>query len=246
MKMLPTLFAFAFLLGIFSCHKPPVTMPDDDEQLLVSYENELFSIALPKQWNYDDSEWNGLSSLHNEIDIYNPDNDALWIHIVKTFMPFKWKGIDEAKEFAKTARAISGDDAELFYEMDSLEIGGYPTSILFFANYVDNDTIIQKQFVTYMEDSHILMYFNQIFPIKFWDIAQDYGDFLFSTIKLNRVENPLENKDILLDAINEAMENGDVDEKYIEQAEEVLKQFSQNSYTSVDIEEDNSISARLI
>ena len=87
--------------------------------------------------------------------------------------------------------------------------------------------------------------FNQIFPIKYWDIAQDYGDFLFSTIKLNRVENPLEDKDVLLDAVNKAMENGDVDEKYMERAEEVLKQFSQNSYRPDDTEGDNDISARL-
>ena len=226
MKILPTICALAFLLGIFSCHNSSVRMSDDDgEQVMVSYENELFSIAFPKQWKYDDSDWNGLSSLRNEVDIYNPNNDALWIHIVKTFMPFKWKGIEEAKEFAKNARALSEDGSELFYEMDSLEVGGYPTSILFFANYVDNDTIIQKQFVTYMEDSHILMYFNQIFPIEYWETAQDFGDYLFSTIKLNKVKNPLEDEDVLIDAINEAMENGDVDEKYIDKAEEVLKQL---------------------
>ena len=45
---------------------------------------------------------------------------------------------------------FSGDNVELIQEIDSVEVGGYPSCILYFANYVDTDTIIQKQFVTYL------------------------------------------------------------------------------------------------
>lgn len=43
---------------------------------------------------------------------------------------------------AKATRVISSDNAELIHEVDSMEVGGYLASVLYFANYVDNDTII--------------------------------------------------------------------------------------------------------
>ena len=147
-------------------------------------------------------------------------------HFVKTFMPIQWKNIDEAKEMAKTMRAISGDSVEIIREVDSVEVGGYPSCILYFANYVNRDTLIQKQFVTYLQDSHIVMYFNEIFPIQDWDEAQEFGDAVISTIKLKKVINPLEDKETMKKAIEEGKENHVVDEKYLKRGEDILKEMN--------------------
>ena len=147
---------------------------------------------------------------------------------MKTFMPLEWKNIDEAKSMAKTARAISGDDVELIREIDSIEVGGYPSCILYFANYVDRDTLIQKQFVTYLQDSHIVMYFNEFFPIQAWDEAQEFGDAVISTIKLKKVINPLEDKEAMKKAIEKGMEEHVVDEKYMKRGEQIMEEMQKN------------------
>lgn len=140
-------------------------------------------------------------------------------------MPFKWKNIDEAKEMAKAARALSGEDKELIHEIDSVEVGGYPTSILFFANYVDNDTIIQKQFVTYLQDSHIVIYFNENFYVKDWEEAQELGDLLIGTIQLKKVQNPLEKDGVIKKSMEKVLEDHPVQEKNVS---EIIEQSSSN------------------
>ena len=193
--------------GMFSCSKPTARNTVNDNPFPITYENDLFSVELPRGWVCDSSGWNGLESLQNEVDIFDPYSNVVWFHFVKTFMPIKWKNVDEAKEMAKTAWAISSDDAELIYEIDSVEVGGYPTSILYFANYVDNDTIIQKQFVTYLQDSHIVVYFNENFYVQNWEKAQEIGDLIIGTIKLKQVVNPLENDSVFRSSMEKGLED---------------------------------------
>lgn len=214
--------------GMVSCTKPTNSHSTKEDPFPVVYENELFSINLPKGWVCDSSGWKGLDSLKNVVEIYNPNGCAVWFHFVKTFMPFKWKDIDEAKEMAKTARAISGDDMELIDEIDSVEVGGYPTSILYFANYVDNDTIIQKQFVTYLQDSHIVVYFNENFYVRDWEEAQEIGDLIIGTIKLKKVVNPLENDSVLEKSMVKGLEDHPVPKKYMNKATEIIEQLSKD------------------
>lgn len=109
-----------------------------------------------------------------------------------------------------------------------MEVGGYPTSILYFANYVDNDTIIQKQFVTYLQDSHIVIYFNENFYVQNWEDAQELGDMIISTIKLKKVENPLENDSVLKRSMEEGLENHPVEEKYLNNATRLIEQYSKD------------------
>jgi hypothetical protein len=214
------------IAGMASCTKPTANTPTKDDPFPGRYENELFSINLPKGWVCDSSGWKGLDSLQNVVEIFNPNGSVVWFHFVKTFMPFKWKNIDEAKEMAKTARAISGDDTELIHEIDSVEVGGYPTSILYFANYVDNDTIIQKQFVTYLQDSHIVIYFNENFHVQDWEIAQEIGDLIIGTIELKKVENPLDNDSVFKKSMEKGLEDHPVQEKYLKKATEIIEQLS--------------------
>jgi hypothetical protein len=216
------------IAGMVSCSKPTSKSTEHNDPFPVIYENDLFSINMPKGWICDSSGWKGLDSLQNSIDIYDPNGNVVWFHFVKTFMPFKWKNIDEAKEMAKVARAISGDNAELIEEKDSIEVGGYPTSILYFANYVDNDTIIQKQFVTYLHDSHIVIYFNENFYVQDWEDAQEIGDKIIGTIKLKKVENPLENDSIFKNSMEKGLEAHPVEEKYMKNATKIVEQFSNN------------------
>ena len=216
------------IAGMVSCTKPTANTSTKDDPFPGRYENELFSINLPKGWVCDSSGWKGLDSLQNVVEIFNPNGSVVWFHFVKTFMPFKWKNIDEAKEMAKSARAISGDDTELIHEVDSVEVGGYPTSILYFANYVDNDTIIQKQFVTYLQDSHIVIYFNQNFYVQNWEDAQELGAMIISTIKIKKFENPLENESVLKRSMEEGFENHPVDEKYLNNATRIIEQYSKD------------------
>lgn len=184
---------------------------ESNDPLPVKYENELFSIKMPKGWVCDSSGWKGLDSLQNAVDIYDPNGNVVWFHFVKTFFPFEWKDINEAKEMAKAARAISGDNAELIHEVDSVEVGGYPASVLYFANYVNNDTIIQKQFVTYLQDSHIVMYFNENCYVQDLEDAEKLGDMIISTIKVKKVKNPLENDNALKRSLEEGAKNHPVE-----------------------------------
>lgn len=211
-----------------SCTKPATSHSTKEAPSLVAYENELFSINFPKGWVCDSSGWKGLDSFKNVVEIFNPNGSVVRFYFVKTFMPFKWKDIDEAKELAKTARAISGDDIELIHEIDSVEVGGYPTSILYFANYADNDTIIQKQFVTYLQDSHIVIYFNEYFFVQDWEIAQELGDMIISTIKLKKVVNPLENDSVFKVSMEKGLKEHPVQEKYLKKASQIIEQLSED------------------
>jgi len=214
------------ITGMVSCSRPSTSSWTNDNPFPERYENELFSIDLPKGWVCDASGWKGLDSLQNAVDIFNPNDSVVWFHFVKTFFPFPWKNIDEAKEMAKTARVLSGEDAYLIDEIDSVEVGGYPTSILYFAYFIDNDTIIQKQFVTYLQDSHIVIYFNENFYVQDWDEAQQIGDKIIGTIRLKKVKNPLENDSVLKKSIEKGLENHPVEEKYLKKANEIIKQTS--------------------
>ena len=96
------------IVGMISCTKPTARNTTNDDPFPITYENDLFSIDLPKGWVCDSSGWKGLDSLQNVVEIFDPNGNVVWFHFVKTFMPIKWKNIDEAKDMAKTARAISG------------------------------------------------------------------------------------------------------------------------------------------
>lgn len=203
MKQIVYMLLGVIMAGMFSCSNHKAGITTQTELPYATYENELFSINFPKDWICDSSGWKGLDSLQNEVDILDPDGGIMYIHIVKTLMPFKWKNIDEAKQMAMMAHTLHGPDSDLISEIDSVEVGGYPTSILFFANYLDNDTIIQKQFVTYLQDSHIVVYFNEVFHVWNWDEAQELGDAVIATIKLKKVENPLENDSLLRNVLKQ-------------------------------------------
>ena len=166
----------------------------DTDSFPVKYENELFSMSLPEGWMVDDSGWQGLDSMKNEVDFYHPNNQKVWFHFIKAYFPLHWKNIREATEFAKAARAISGDSVALIDEVDSTTISGYPTSILMYANFVDNDTIIQKQYVTYIMESNILLYFNENFLYRDWDEGQLLGDELMKNLVIKDVVNPINEK----------------------------------------------------
>lgn len=179
---------------VFSCTSKKQQQIVDVDPFPVKYENELFSMSLPEGWVVDDSRWQGLDSMQNEVDFYNPNNDAVWFHFVKTYFPIQFKNISEATDFAKAARSISSDNAQLIDEVDSATISGYPASVLMFANFVDNDTIIQKQFVTYIQKTHTLLYLNENFLYKNWDKGQKLGDELMTNIVIKDVKNPIDEK----------------------------------------------------
>ena len=204
-----------------ACNRPNRKQETADP-LPVKYENELFSIAMPSGWNVDDSGWLGLDSMRNEVELYS-NNAPVWFHIVKTFMPIQWKNVYEATEMAIAARAMSGANVELIDRIDSMVVGGYPSSILYFANVVDNDTIIQKQYVTYLEDSHIVIYFNENFNSKQMDEAQKYGDKIIASIKLKKVVNPLEKDSVMKEAIQKAMDGNKIQKEYIHKGKQVVK-----------------------
>lgn len=214
------------VISLVSCTRPKSKSTFINSPSHIKYENELFSVEIPKGWDIDASDWKGLDSMKNMVDIFDP-HGILYLHFVKTFMPFNWKNIEEATEMAKTARAISGDNVELLEQIDSIEVGGYPASILYFANYAENDTIIQKQFVTYLQDSHIVLYFNESFRIPDWDEAQKLGDQIISTIKLKKIQNPLENDSAIKKAVEDGMKNHSVSEKYSNRAKELMNQMPQ-------------------
>lgn len=202
MKVIKFTLAVAIMTGMAACSRTKTSNSISQAvPSIVKYENELFSIELPKEWTFNDENWNGLDKVQNEVDFYNSKGDVVWFHCVKSFFPFEHESIESATEMAKFSRAISGDDVELYYEIDSVSVDNYPASILYFANYVDNDTLIQKQYVTYMKDSHIVIYFNMNYYYRDLEVAEDIGTSIINTIKLKQVKNPLEDSLILNKAL---------------------------------------------
>lgn len=211
MRKFTIILFLGIMAAVISCSRPAPKAKESgksDKKLLVeTYENELFSVAYPKGWVCDASGWAGLDSMRNAVDIYDPNSDIVSLHFVKTFLPAKWENIMQAKEFAIAARALSGDSTELIDEIDSVIVGGYPACILYFANFIDGDTIIQKQFVTYMHDSHIVVNFNEWFRYGDWEKEEPFLDKIIHTIKLKKVKNPLENDSILRKAVDDDAKN---------------------------------------
>ena len=192
----------------------------------VKYENEVFSVTMPKGWTYVDSLWCGLDKVSNEVDLYCPDG-IVYLHCVKAFLPFKEGNIEAAKDMAKMGlymRIMSGEDAELVDEEDSVEVDGCPASISYIVSRVDNDTIVQKQYVTFVEESNMMFYFNEIFDIHDSEQAQRIGDKIIANIRFKRVANPLDDNWELQHAIREGMNDGMVDEEYIQTADEVINE----------------------
>lgn len=233
MKTIGIILLGIVIAGMVSCSRSvPHSSAHNDDESLVTYENELFSVDIPNSWICDTSEWKGLDSLQNVVNIYIPNNNLVWFRFVKTFLNI-WKNIDDAKQMAITSRALaahSGENVELIHEIDSVEVGGYPASILYFANYVDNDTIIQKQFVTYLEDSHIVVYFNESFYVQNWEIAEKLGDMVIGTIKLKKVKNPLDNDSVFRKAVEEGLMSRSVEEKSQENARKVIEDIVRDKY----------------
>lgn len=130
---------------------------------------------------------------------------------------------------AKTARALSTDSVELIGEIDNAEVGGYPANILFFAYYVNGDTLIQKQFVTYLQDSHIVAYFNEFFYFQDWVQAQKVGDSIIATVKLKKVVNPLEDEQFFKNALEKGILTHPPREENLKRASEIIKEASEDS-----------------
>ena len=243
MKTIGFLLLAAIVAGTLSCAKPTTKEPTNEKQPKTPYiyENDLFSVAIPNGWGVDPSEWEGLNGFKNEVEIVDfnfgdPLDGIVSLHFVKTFMPFDGRNVIEAAEMAKTARALSTDSVELIGEIDNAEVGGYPANILFFAYYVNGDTLIQKQFVTYLQDSHIVAYFNEFFYFQDWVQAQKVGDSIIATVKLKKVVNPLEDEQFFKNALEKGIlthppreENLKRAEEIIKEASEIIKEASQNS-----------------
>ena len=224
MRTLTKIVLLGMILAMGSCSQPAPKKNGQRDPLPAKYENELFSVSMPNGWVCDSSGWNGLEAFQNSVEIANPNGSYVWLHFVKAFMPFKWKDVGEAKDMAISSRALSGENTELIDVVDSVMVGGYPASVLYFANYEDNDTIIQKQYVTYLEDSHIVMYFNENFRLRDWEWAQELGDKIIGTIKLKKVTNPLENDSILKKSMEKGLEEHPVEEKYLDAAKRAIGQ----------------------
>ncbi len=199
----------AFILSVACTNRTIPKAEPKKDPFPVKYENALFSISMPVGWKYDDSGWGGLYALDNHLELYT-DFMPLQLHIVKAFLPVTRETLEEVTDDAVAMRESSGDSVELFYRQDSIDIGGYPASVLFFANYVGNDTIIQEQFVTFLDDSHILIYFNVSFPIEESYIVQGIGDEIMQTVKIKKVTNPLENEGVLKKVIEEEAKKGNI------------------------------------
>ena len=72
------------IAGIVSCSKPAPKSTEHNDPFPVKYENELFSIKMPKGWICDSSGWKGLDSLQNAVEIFDPNGNVVCFHFVKT------------------------------------------------------------------------------------------------------------------------------------------------------------------
>ena len=221
---LPIIMLMCLMLACSGTNSQSMVTPKEPHGDSLSegrYENELFSFRYPEGWIVDASEWHGLDAMRNEVNLSMPGNSLVSLRFVKTFLPMKWKNMDEATQWAKMSRGLSGD-AELFDETDSVEIGGYPSHLLSFVIKQENDTLIQNQYVTYLPESHILMYFNSVFHYKDWDDAEPLGDAIISTIQLKKVQNPLDEEGAVQKAYKQAIKDGVISEKDLEEGKKFM------------------------
>ena len=183
-------------LAIIGCTSKggQTTKATEENPLPSKYENEFFSLCYPKNWIYNDTGWGGRDSTQNEVDFYPApfpgqkweDMDVpCWIHCVKSFFDIQWKTAKEAAEMSKTFHALGNEPGLLgiSYEQDSIIVGGFPAYLIVYMIEQDNDTIVQKQFVTLLPNTHKVFYFNSNFSVKHWDDGQQLGDDIISTIK---------------------------------------------------------------
>ena len=215
MKIFIKLFFFAVIIsvGAISCSKSATKGSGNEESFPNKYENELFSINMPKGWTYNNSSWKGLDSMQNEVYIYDPNINIVSFRCVKTFFPF-CESIEMATKIAKYIEPI--------HEIHDAEVGGYPSTILYYANYVEDEIAIRKQFITYLEDSHIVIYFFENFFLSDWEEAEELGDKIINTIKIKKVENPLYNSDNLAKTLKEILKDStkfDESEKLLEKVQ---------------------------
>ncbi len=166
----------------------------EENPLPSKYENESFSLCYPQNWIYNDTGWGGRDSMQNEVDFYPApfpgqkwkDMEVpCWIHCVKAFLNIQWKTAKEAADVSKTFHALGNEPGFLgiYDEKDSLTVGGFPAYLIVYMIEQDNDTIVQKQFVTLLPSTHKVFYFNSNFSVKHWDDGQKLGDDIISTIK---------------------------------------------------------------
>ncbi len=205
----PTTFArfSVLLLTIFLLSaNSTMALKIDAKSFPVKYKNELFYIGMPTGWCVDASQWGGLDAFQNMVDLYHPFSDVVWFHLVKTFMPVEFDEIDQAVAMAKMAREMRADNGKLVGEhLETVKVGGYPARILYFENYEDNQTIVQKQYVIYLADSHIVLYCNEIFLKENQEKAERIGDPIINTVKINKVKNPLDNPTVLRKVVEKEM-----------------------------------------
>ena len=64
------------IVGMISCTKPTARNTINDDPFPITYENDLFSIDLPKGWVCDSSGWKGLDSLQNVVEIFDQNFHA--------------------------------------------------------------------------------------------------------------------------------------------------------------------------
>jgi hypothetical protein len=188
-------FVLIALLFCGCSHKTPqqkAPVKDKTEEY-AEYENSVFNLRYPKGWTVDDTKWNGEDSLQNEIDIYNPNGSmqtGCYIHCVKAYFPIQWKSAAEAAALSKQMKQIKPDPGYLgiYYEKDSLEVGGCPAYLIVYFYKNGNDTLINKQYVTLVKKTHTTLYFNNNFSIKNWTKGQELGDKIISTIHINNAK----------------------------------------------------------
>lgn len=170
------------------------TSNNPEEKWVNKYSNEYFSIEIPGDWMYDDSNWGGRDSMQNEVDLYPApkpgqkweDLDVpCWIHCVKAYLKPQWKNVKEAAELSKTMHSLGNEPGliGIIYEHDSLMVGGFPAYLIAYLIAEDKDTIVQKQFVTYLPKTHKVFYFNINFYKEKWTEGQEMGDMILSSLK---------------------------------------------------------------
>lgn len=141
-----------------------------------TYSNNCFSINLPNGWEYDDSEWSGIDTVANTVVFYNNNDTANWIKIVRSALSLPM--INTSEEAAQLTIALkevpenyehNGSKLNIPHdknyigvmdERDSVEIGGYPSYLVVFKYKLDNDTLVNMQFITLLPKEHRIYYIN--------------------------------------------------------------------------------------
>lgn len=187
------IFVCIFLFFLFcGCKKDDSFSP----LLTEKYTNEFFYLKYPKDWDYDNSQWNTREGIQSKVFFFpvlkpgqkrEKENMTQWIDCSEEFVRMRLESSKEAAVLYTILHPLKQDSTYIrtIYEEDSLIISGIYSYLLVHERKIYNDTVIQKQYIVLKKESGRIYYFNNFYLKSLEDKYEPLGDSVIYSIKFH-------------------------------------------------------------